>query len=126
MLHDCELATLMATAGRAVEGEFRADVQAQLRLVVNAYEPHLPSLDDGGRQDWPRTRWRRRSPICRRTPQTRAEHSDRRGYPVVARPCSWCPQRRNLEVRPRVVPGFLGAITCRRRPNNDPLSTVEN
>ena len=47
MLHDCELATLMAAAGRAVEGEFRADVQAQLRLVVNAHEPHLTSLNHG-------------------------------------------------------------------------------
>jgi hypothetical protein len=47
VLHDCELATLMAAAGRAVEGEFRADVQAQLRLVVNAHEPHLASLNHG-------------------------------------------------------------------------------
>ena len=34
MLHDCELATW-------------ADVRVQFRLVVNVYEPHLPSLDDG-------------------------------------------------------------------------------
>ena len=37
----------MAAAHRALEGEFRADVQAQFRLVVNAYEPHLASLNDG-------------------------------------------------------------------------------
>ena len=36
----------MAAARRALEGEFRADVQAQFRLVVNAYEPHLASLND--------------------------------------------------------------------------------
>jgi len=47
MLHDRELATLMAAAGRAVEGEFRADLQAELRLVVNAHEPHLASLNHG-------------------------------------------------------------------------------
>ncbi len=46
MLHDCELATLMAATGRALEGEFRADVQAQFPLVVNAYERHLVSLND--------------------------------------------------------------------------------
>ena len=37
----------MAAAGRALEGELRADVQAQFRLVVNAYERHLASLNDG-------------------------------------------------------------------------------
>ena len=37
----------MAAAGRALEGEFRADVQAQFRLVVNAYERYLASLNDG-------------------------------------------------------------------------------
>ena len=40
-------AALMAAARRALEGEFRADVQAQFRLVVNAYEPHLASLNNG-------------------------------------------------------------------------------
>ena len=37
----------MAAAGRALEGEFRADVQAQFRLVVNVYERYLASLNDG-------------------------------------------------------------------------------
>ena len=37
----------MAAAGRALEGEFRADVQARIRLVVNACERYLASLNDG-------------------------------------------------------------------------------
>jgi hypothetical protein len=37
----------MAAAGRALEGEFGADVQAQSRLVVNAYERYLTNLNDG-------------------------------------------------------------------------------
>jgi hypothetical protein len=126
MLHDCELATW-------------ADVRVQFRLVVNVYEPHLPSLDDGepagrccsqrpavGSQDAPERGGVAEVPFVGERHKLVLSTSIRGGYPVVARSCSWCPQRRNLEVRPRVVPGFRGAITCRRRPNNDPLSTVEN
>jgi hypothetical protein len=47
MRPDCELTTLMAAARGALEGELRADVGAQFRLVVNESEPHLASLDDG-------------------------------------------------------------------------------
>jgi hypothetical protein len=57
MRPDYEPATLMAAARGALEGEFTPDVQAQFRLVVDAYEPHLASLDDNepaGRCYWQR------------------------------------------------------------------------
>ena len=44
--HDCELATLMAAARRPVQAELWDDVQVHCPLVVNAYEPHLASLND--------------------------------------------------------------------------------
>ena len=44
--HDCELATLMAAARRPIQAELWDDVQVHFRLVVNAYEPHLASLND--------------------------------------------------------------------------------
>jgi hypothetical protein len=104
MLHDCELATLMAATGRAVEGEFRADVQAELRLVVNAHEPHLPSLDDGepagrccsqrpavGSQDAPERGGVAEVPFVGERHKLVLSTSIRGGYPVVARSCSWCP-----------------------------------
>ena len=47
MRPDCELTTLMAAVRRALEGELKADVQAQFWLVVNASQPHLANLDDG-------------------------------------------------------------------------------
>jgi hypothetical protein len=47
MRPDCGLVTLMAAARRNVEAELRADVQAQFRLVANAYKPHLASLKNG-------------------------------------------------------------------------------
>ena len=47
MRPDCGLVTLMAADRRNVEAELRADVQAQFRLVANAYKPHLASLKNG-------------------------------------------------------------------------------
>ncbi len=105
MLHDCELATLMAAAGRAVEGEFRADVQAQLRLVVNAHEPHLASLNHGdglpgaatrsarqwASQDAPERGDVAEVPLVGEHDKLVLSASIRGGYPVVARSCSWCP-----------------------------------
>ena len=89
MLHDCELASW-------------ADVRVQFRLVVNAYEPHLPSLDDGepGSQDAPERGGVAEVPFVGERHKLVLSTSIRGGYPVVARSCSWCPQRRNLEVRP--------------------------
>jgi hypothetical protein len=45
--NDCELTTVMASSCGVLEGELRPDVQARLRLVVNAYEPHLARLNEG-------------------------------------------------------------------------------
>jgi hypothetical protein len=46
MRHGCELATLMAAARRPIQAELWDDVRAHFPLVVNAYEPHLASLND--------------------------------------------------------------------------------
>ncbi len=45
--NDCELTTVVASSCGVLEGELRPDVQTRLRLVVNVYEPHLASLNDG-------------------------------------------------------------------------------
>ncbi len=49
--NDCELTTVMASSCGVLEGELRPDVQARLRLVVNVYEPHFASLNEGDLPD---------------------------------------------------------------------------